>query len=67
MKKMLQDSDITLFREAVEDALPIEHEYAEPYRKRPRPFPRPKEENWDDEEQTAHPDRFLFDVFQEIQ
>ena len=53
MKKMLQDSDITLFREAVEDALPIEHEYAEPYRKRPRPFPRPKEENWDDEEQTA--------------
>lgn len=53
MKKPLQESDITLFRAAVEDALPIKHEYAEPYRERPRPFPRPKEQNWDEEEQIG--------------
>lgn len=53
MKKLLQESDINLFQEEMEDVLPIEHKYAEQYRERPRPFPRPKENDWDDEEQAG--------------
>lgn len=43
MKIPIHDADLALFREQVEDAQPIHHELAEPYRRRPPPFPLPRE------------------------
>jgi DNA-nicking Smr family endonuclease len=42
MKKQIQQADLELFREHVQDAEPIEHGVAEPYRQRPPPVPRPR-------------------------
>ncbi|TVQ84967.1 MAG: DNA mismatch repair protein MutS [Chromatiaceae bacterium] len=42
MKKPIQDADYALFRAAVEDAVPLRQEVAEPYRERPPPRPRPR-------------------------
>lgn len=43
MKKPLQDTDLDLFREEVQGALPIRQDIAEPYRRRPPPIPRPRD------------------------
>jgi len=50
MRKNLQESDYALFRAEVEDAIPLAHEQAEPYRERPPPKPRPRPPEDDDEE-----------------
>jgi DNA-nicking Smr family endonuclease len=42
MKKQIQQADLELFREHVQDAEPIQHPVAEPYRRRPPPVPRPR-------------------------
>lgn len=42
MKKPLQAADYALFRAEVEDAEPLQHDLAEPYREAPLPLPRPK-------------------------
>jgi DNA-nicking Smr family endonuclease len=44
MKYRLQDADYALFRAEVEDAVPLQSETAEPFRERPAPIPRPREE-----------------------
>ena len=43
MKKQIQQADLELFRQHVQDAEPIAHQAAEPYRQRPPPVPRPRE------------------------
>jgi DNA-nicking Smr family endonuclease len=40
MKKQLQESDLALFREHVQDALPVQHDLVEHERRRPPPIPR---------------------------
>ena len=42
MKKHIHPAELELFREQVQDAEPLRHEVAEPYRKRPPPIPRPR-------------------------
>lgn len=43
MKKQIQQADLELFREHVQDAEPLKHTDAEPFRSRPAPIPRPRE------------------------
>jgi DNA-nicking Smr family endonuclease len=38
----LQDTDYALFRAEVEDAIPLQNEFSEPFRERPKPIPRPR-------------------------
>ncbi|MGB5832774.1 MAG: Smr/MutS family protein [Thiohalocapsa sp.] len=52
MKKPLQDADYALFRAEIEDAKPLHHEQAEPYRRRPAPFPRPRRREHDEDDLT---------------
>jgi DNA-nicking Smr family endonuclease len=50
MKNVPQESDYALFRAEVEDAVPLRHQSAEPYRERPAPKPRPRPPENDEEE-----------------
>lgn len=51
MKKTVQESDSELFRQAVEDAEPLEIEAPLPFRERPPPIPRPRPAEIDCSEQ----------------
>jgi DNA-nicking Smr family endonuclease len=42
MSKRLPQSESELFRDAVADAEPLQHDHAEPYRRRPPPVPIPR-------------------------
>ncbi|WP_295392196.1 Smr/MutS family protein [uncultured Thiodictyon sp.] len=42
MKKPVDPADLDLFRAEVQDARPLQHDYAEHPRKRPPPIPRPR-------------------------
>lgn len=48
MSKQLPQGERQLFRTAVEDAKPLEHDRAEPYRRRPPPVPIPQPANLSD-------------------
>ncbi|MGD8207552.1 MAG: Smr/MutS family protein [Thiohalocapsa sp.] len=52
-KKQLQDDERALFRAEVEDASPLRHDGAEPFRERPPPVPRPRPAADDEEEDAA--------------
>jgi DNA-nicking Smr family endonuclease len=51
MKKTVQESDSELFRQAVEDAKPLDIEVPPPFRERPPPVPRPRGPDDDDSEE----------------
>jgi DNA-nicking Smr family endonuclease len=50
MKKPLQAADYALFRAEVEDAEPLRHDLAEPYREAPPPLPRPRPPESDEDD-----------------
>ncbi|TCT21393.1 Smr/MutS family protein [Thiobaca trueperi] len=42
MKQPIQEAELDLFRQQVQDAERLQHDGAEPYRRRPPPIPRPR-------------------------
>lgn len=53
MKKPLQESDSELFRQAVQDAQPLQSPLSEPYREKPAPVPRSEPISDDEDEDSG--------------